>query len=139
MVEAKWYKKNPEGKTLHALKLMGYFGAKATERLGPRRDRDWCGFADILVVHPVAGWLAVQATTAANIQARIHKITDTKSLRAAVMATLCQGRVEVWGWRYQAADRIDIARRFQIVDIGGAGLDAIEMETWGRCRNGGAR
>lgn len=139
MSEAKWYRKNPEGKTLHALGLSGWYGAKATERLGPKRDRDWCGFADLLMVHPAHGWLAVQATTAAHIQTRIKKITDTKSLRPAVIATLSQGRIEVWGWRHQAEGGIDIARRFEIVrDIHGA-LTPLEMEEYRRSRNGGAR
>ena len=58
--------------------------------------KDLFGFADILAMHHRAGFLAVQTTSFANMNARMKKIKEESRATLFLMAG---GRIVVHGWK----------------------------------------
>jgi len=87
---------SPTQRTLQRLRADGWRAA-VVERWNPhaRVRHDLFGVVDVLAIRD-GETLAVQATSASNIAARVRKITESEALpdiRAAGW------RFEVWGWR----------------------------------------
>lgn len=62
--------------------------------------QDLFGFIDLLALDEGAGVLGVQTTSAANLQARVRKVTEDRSLALIAKLWLGKGnRLEFHGWR----------------------------------------
>lgn len=90
---------SPTQLTLRDLRADGYT-AQVVETWNPhaRVRNDLFGFVDVLALRG-AETLAVQATSADNVSARVHKIADHPNLPAVREAGW---RIEVWGWSKKA-------------------------------------
>lgn len=102
---------SPTQLTLRQLKADGWLAA-VVEHWNPhaRVRNDLFGFIDVIAVRP-GETLAVQATTAANVSARVHKIADHSNIGAVREAGWA---IEVWGWakksgRWTLHKRIDVS------------------------------
>lgn len=87
----------PTARTLQALRKLGYLAA-VVESWVPRINvrRDLFGLADVLAIHPRDKLvLLVQATSDANVSARLRKIMGLPVAAELLRAGLT---VEVWGW-----------------------------------------
>lgn len=91
------------------------------EKRGPSGfRRDLFGFADIIAVWPAGKEiLLIQATSAANVSARLEKSRQQLTLRAWLGAG---GRFEVWGW-HKADGRWQVRR----VEVRGEELAGVEL------------
>ena len=109
--------KSPTARTLARCKELGWI-AERTEHWAHGRRHDLFGFADIICLRrngllvrmphvsgPVAGIVAIQATTGSSKTARLEKIINEKRDNAIEWLT-CGGIIEVWSW-YRYADTID--------------------------------
>jgi hypothetical protein len=89
---------SPTVRTLDLLRASGYL-AETVEKWLPRinRRRDLFHVGDVLAVHPHRrpGFLLVQATTRAHVQARLDKARGRPELAVWLRAG---GAFEVWGW-----------------------------------------
>lgn len=87
---------SPTQRTLRELRIMG-FTAYVVERWNPyaKIRQDLFGFIDILAMKAGEPLLAVQATSAGHVSARLKKIRDT-SLSQDWIST--GNRLEIWGW-----------------------------------------
>ncbi len=118
--------KSPTARTLVLLRRRGYtadvverFVAGAGERgQGVRRDFLHC--IDVIAAKPGAPILGVQATTLANVAARIGKARGRPELRAWLAAG---ARFEVWGWCRRRGRWVP-----KIVSLSGADLAAVVTE-----------
>lgn len=92
----------PTQRTLAKLRADGWLPA-VVERWNPhaRIRQDLFGFIDILAVRD-GETLAVQATSGSNVSARVAKIAASDT---APMVRKAGWRVEVWGWRKNAAGK----------------------------------
>lgn len=101
---------SPTQLTLRKLREDGYT-AEVVERWVPGANvrKDLFGFVDVLALRGEET-LAVQATSADNVSARVHKICDAPTLAAVREAGW---RIEVWGWgkkgRYWVPRVVDIS------------------------------
>lgn len=96
----------PTARTLAALRKHGYM-ADVVERWNPHSGtrHDLFGFADILAVSP-SETLAVQASSAPNLSARVNKLRASDAVKTCLEAGW---RVQVWTWRKYATA---VDRRF---------------------------
>ncbi len=88
---------SPTARTLQQLRARGWT-ADVAERWIPHANirRDLFGCIDLVAVHPrEAGVLGVQATTAGNIAARLHKARCLPALRIWLTSG---NHFQVWGW-----------------------------------------
>lgn len=95
----------PSARSLKALRAAGYL-AYVVERWNQyaRVRQDFGGFADILAFGMDKGVLAVQATTGANVAARVSKLTRDEKVAPVVRRWLEAGnRLQVHGWAKQGA------------------------------------
>jgi hypothetical protein len=92
---------SPTARTLAKLKAEGYL-AEVTEKWipGARIRKDLWGWCDVLGIRE-GETLAVQATSYANVSARVKKIQDSETIGVARSAGW---RVVVWGW-YKKGNR----------------------------------
>lgn len=88
---------SPSARSLNALRKAGWIACTVERWIAQRGIRVDCfHFADLLAAHPVERRiLLVQATSLANVSARVEKIQG-KSEASAWLAS--GGEVEVWGW-----------------------------------------
>lgn len=88
---------SPTSLTLKQLRAEGWTVA-IVEKTIPHSfiKQDMGGFADVVAWRPQAGVLAIQATSGANVSARVKKIEALESARAWLLSP---ARLEVWGWR----------------------------------------
>ena len=86
---------SPTERTLKRLRKLGYTAA-VVERFNvfARIRQDLFGFVDCLGLG-VGETLAVQATSASNVSARVKKIAEHPNVGAVRKAGW---RIEVWGW-----------------------------------------
>ncbi len=120
----------PTARSLKLLRDTGHI-AGVVERWLPRVNRrsDLFGFADLLAVHRVEpGVLLVQATTLANVSARIRKAKGKPELAVWLRAGQ---RFEVWGW-YQRNGRWNVKR----VELRGNDLAGVVLEARGKDADG---
>jgi hypothetical protein len=113
---------SPTARTLKLLRDSGFVAA-VVEKWLPHvnRRRDLFGFADLLAVHRVErGVLLVQATTKANVAARLKKARSKPELSVWLRNG---GRFEVWGW-YRDAGRWQVKR----VEVRGDELRDVILE-----------
>jgi hypothetical protein len=113
---------SPTARSLKLLRDSGFVVA-VVEKWLPHvnRRRDLFGFADLLAVHRVErGVLLVQATTKANVAARLTKAKAKPELAVWLRNG---GRFEVWGW-YQDAGRWQVKR----VEVRGDDLRDVVLE-----------
>ena len=88
----------PENRTLAHLASLGYLAGSVERRITRRISRDWLGCIDVLGVHPETGEVvAVQATDATNVAARVKKVAGCEAAMAAMRAA--GWRIVVHGWR----------------------------------------
>jgi hypothetical protein len=101
----------PTQLTLRRLRENGWPLVEVVETWNPhaRIRNDLFGFIDVVAVGP-AGTLAVQATSAANVSARVKKIADHPNLAAVREAGWI---LEVWGWR-KHNNRWELSRKVDI-------------------------
>lgn len=102
---------SPTQLTLRHLRAEGWL-AEVTEHWNPHAGvrNDLFGFIDVIAIKPNET-LAVQATTAANVMSRVHKIADQTNISAVREAGW---GIEVWGWakksgRWVLHRRIDVS------------------------------
>ncbi len=88
--------KQPTQRSLELLRKLGY-AAQVVERWNQwaKRRVDLFGCIDILAMHPEHGLLAVQATTATNLSARVAKCKAEPLCRRFVEQA---GQFEIWSW-----------------------------------------
>lgn len=88
---------SPTQRTLARLRADGWT-AEVVERWNPyaKVRHDLFGFVDVVAMRPGTGLLAVQATSGANVAARLDKLASEP--RTAVWLR-SGGLLEVWGWR----------------------------------------
>jgi hypothetical protein len=88
---------SPTQLSLKKLRADGYTTVQVTEHTVPRSfiKRDLFGFVDILAIKG-GEVVAVQATSAPNVAARVKKIGDSEHIGNVREANW---RVVVWGWR----------------------------------------
>lgn len=93
---------SPTSRSLALLREQGYLVA-VVEKYNPhaRIRQDLFGFIDIIAVRD-GETLAVQATSGSNVSARVAKIAASDT---APMVRKAGWRVEVWGWRKNAAGK----------------------------------
>lgn len=86
---------SPTALTLRKLRDDGWT-VEVVEKWNPhaRIRQDLYGFVDVLAVGP-DGTLAIQATSASNVAARVRKIADHANIAAVREAGW---QVRVWGW-----------------------------------------
>jgi hypothetical protein len=99
----------PTELSLRHLREEGW-SADIVERRIPHANitHDWLGVADIIAIKG-GETLAVQATSASNVSARVKKIADSPNVAAIREAGI---RIEVYGWSHGP----DGNRRLRIVD-----------------------
>jgi hypothetical protein len=87
---------SPTQRTLVELRKRG-FTAYVVERWNPyaRVRQDLFGIIDILALKPGVPLLAVQATSSANVHARLAKVRDSSLASDWVSSG---NHLEVWGW-----------------------------------------
>lgn len=87
----------PTARTLTALRRSGFIACVVERWIAQRGIRVDCfHFADILTARPVDRRIVlIQATTLANVPARVAKI---KSKPEAAQWLKAGGEIEVWGW-----------------------------------------
>lgn len=87
----------PTARTLQALRSGGWDVVEVVERWIPGANirRDFLGIGDVLAVNPDS-LLLIQATSDANMAARIHKAQSEPRLRTWLQHP--SRRFEVWGW-----------------------------------------
>ena len=113
---------SPTQRTLNECRKRGWL-VEVTERWNQfaRIRQDLFGFCDVLAIRP-EGLLAIQATSATNMYARIDKLMDT----AACHAWLAAGQaVEVWGWEVETANTEEV----QWITDDGLHLHVCELTT----------
>jgi hypothetical protein len=93
---------SPTQRSLAALKADGWLAA-VVEKWNPhaRIRQDLFGFVDILAVRD-GETLGVQACAGSSVSARIKKIADSE---LAPQVRRAGWRLEVWGWRKNAAGK----------------------------------
>jgi hypothetical protein len=113
----------PTGRTVDRLRREG-FAAGVVERWLPHTSItiDFLGFADVVAVHPDGRTLAVQATSAANVSARVKKLQACPAVPVCLSASWT---VEVWGW--DKRDGRWHVRRVQIRREGLAAVEAVSL------------
>lgn len=90
--------RTPTARSLQLLRRSGYVAAVTESWIpGANIRRDLFGFADVFAVsaHRDPPRLLIQATTAANMSARLKKAKGLVALRTCLAAGLS---FEVWGW-----------------------------------------
>ncbi|MDH5251877.1 MAG: hypothetical protein OEW25_01010 [Nitrospira sp.] len=92
---------SPTQRTLAELRKRGYT-AYVVERWNPHAKirQDLFGFIDILGMRPGEPLLAIQATSAGNVNARVTKIMATPLSQDWISTG---SRLEVWGWAKRGA------------------------------------
>ena len=92
----------PTQLTLRELRKRGYTAAVVEKwNHGAKIRQDLFGIVDVLALLD-GETLAVQATSASNVAARVKKIADSEHIAAIRKAGW---RVVVWGWRKNKARR----------------------------------
>lgn len=94
----------PTARTLIELRKRGYT-AGVVEKWIPQTNRrvDFAGCIDVIGMGAL-GTIAVQATSASNVSARVRKITETCQAALADMRA-ANWTVVVWGWKKTAAGK----------------------------------
>jgi hypothetical protein len=113
----------PTARSLKLLRNTGHI-ADVVERwiAQAQRRRDLFGFADLVAVHrAVRGVMLIQATTRANLGARVKK---AKALATLAVWLRNGGTFQVWGWYADAAGQWQVKR----VAIHGAELRTVVLE-----------
>jgi len=89
---------SPAARTLQALRQAGYT-ADVVERWLPQasKRRDYLGCIDLIACRPGEPILAIQATTASHVAARITKARSLPGLH--VWLATGHALFEVWGWQ----------------------------------------
>lgn len=102
---------SPTELTLRKLRADGYT-AQVVEHWNSfaRVRQDLFGVVDVIGLRGEET-LAVQATSATNVSARIRKIADAPALPAIREAGW---RFEVWGWRKNKANRWELSRQVDV-------------------------
>jgi len=94
---------SPTSRTLDQLRKEGYLAGVVERYIAPRKmSIDLFGVLDIVALHPAEKTLGVQCTSGPNVASRIAKLQAHKNLP---ILWECGWRVEVWGWRKNAAGR----------------------------------
>jgi hypothetical protein len=117
---------SPTARTLAALRKAGWI-ACVVERWLPKVElrRDAFGFGDILACRPLDRQvLLVQATSLANVGARVAKIKSKPEAAAWIRSG---GAIECWGWA-KRGDRW----RAKIVEVKGEALEPVIVTKPGR-------
>lgn len=101
-------KLSPTSRSLALLRTTGYTAAVVEAWVpGANVRRDLFYVADIVAAHPIrSDLLLVQATSGANVSARVNKAQRSLELLAWLRAG---GRFEVWGW-YETAEGWQVRR-----------------------------
>jgi hypothetical protein len=91
----------PTARSLDLLRRDGWT-AECVEKFLPygRVRRDYLGFIDVLAIQLGERILAVQATSASNVSARVKKALESPHLRTWLSTG---ARFEVWGWSKKGA------------------------------------
>ena len=95
---------SPTQRTLEHCRKLGW-DAGVVERWNPhaRIRHDLFGFVDIVAIDQCSRVRMIQATSTANMQARINKIEDDENMARIARALGAHGVVEVWGWAKRGA------------------------------------
>ena len=95
---------SPTQRTLEHCRKLGW-DAGVVERWNPhaRIRHDLFGFVDIVAIDQCSRVHMIQATSTANMQARINKIEDDENMARIARALGAHGVVEVWGWAKRGA------------------------------------
>lgn len=112
----------PTARTLALLRDRGYL-ADVAERWIPRANvrRDLFGCIDVVAIRAGCAVLGVQATTADHVSHRVSKARTIPALQTWLAAGAA---FQVWGW-VKRGNRW----RTRIVELRGADLDAVELES----------
>jgi hypothetical protein len=113
---------SPTARSLKLLRQQGYC-CDVVERwlAAVRRRRDYLGCIDIIACRRGEPVLAVQATSASNVAARLKKDVATPGLH--VWLATGHAVFEVWGWRKNHTGRWEVRR----VAVRGEDLAAAEV------------
>lgn len=87
---------SPTARSLALLRKEGWTVGIVERRLPfTRRTVDFLNYADLVAVHPDGRTLAVQATSGANVAARLKKVQECPAVPVCLAA---KWAIEVWGW-----------------------------------------
>jgi len=107
---------SPTARSLRECRDRGWL-AEVVERWIPqsRRRHDLFGCIDLVVLDGSPGVLGIQATSGANVAARVTKIRQMVDELGMPHIWLARGnRIEVWGWRKLAKPVPGTRRRWDL-------------------------
>ena len=98
-------RKSPTARTLEWLRKEG-FDADVSEKWNhiTKQRRDLFNCLDIVALHPEKGIIGIQATSASNMSARLHKIQDETQTKARAWLK-AGGKFWIVGWSQKVVRR----------------------------------